>query len=300
MIAAGKFPWNDRGGAFSPLKALCLAAILAPAAILAWRATIGSLGTGATGPLGPRPVTEAIHFTGDWAIRFLLASLAVTTLRRIASLPKLIIVRRQIGLAALFYAAAHLVLYALDQKWDLAKVASEIVLRYYLTIGFVALMGLLALGVTSTDAMIRKLGKRWNQLHKLVYVLAALAVLHYFMQSKADVFQPTLMAGFFAYMMLWRVAQSRGANGGSVLTLTLLALVAGLLTAALEYGWYGLATNIPPGRVLAANLNFAHSIRPAWWVLFTGLALVPIAYVRQGQGGSRNRRPRARAGEAAA
>ena len=281
MIAAGRLPWNERSGRFSPLKALCLAAILTPAAILAWRAAEGNLGNGAIGPLGPRPITEAIHFTGDWAIRFLLASLAVTPLRRIANFPKLIAVRRQLGLAALFYASIHLALYALDQKWDFAKVVAEIALRYYLTIGFVALSGLFALGLTSTDAMIRRLGSRWNRLHRIVYLIAVLAVLHYFMQSKADVFQPTLIAGFLVYLMLWRLAQSRSPAGATVPVLVSTAIVAALLTAGLEYGWDALATNIPPGRGIAANLSFSYSIRPAWWVLFAGLFLAAIALQRQ-------------------
>lgn len=289
MLAAGKLPWNERNGRFAPLKALCLALILAPAAILVYRAIIGSLGAGISGPLGPRPITEAIHFTGDWAIRFLWASLAVTPLRRIARFSKLISVRRQLGLAALFYALAHLTLYAFDQKWDFSKVVSEIVLRYYLTIGFIALIGLTVLGMTSTDAMIRRLGNRWNRLHSIVYFLSALAVLHYFMQSKADVFQPTLMGGLLAYMLLWRFAKRRGYDGASALTLIPLAVVAALLTAGLEYGWYALATNIPPDKVLAANLSFGFSIRPAWWVLLVGLIMAALALSRQAGERSRKR-----------
>src|SRR5688500_3787062 len=107
-------------------------------------------------PRGPPP--------GDWAIRSLMMSLAVTPLRRIANWPKLIMVRRMLGVTALFYALAHLTLYTIDLKLDLLRVASEIALRFYLTIGFVALLGLIALGSTSTDAAIKRLGKRWNRL----------------------------------------------------------------------------------------------------------------------------------------
>lgn len=300
MIAADKLPWNDRSGRFSWLKAVSLAAVLAPATLLIWRAVSGTLASAPAGPLGPRPITEAIHFTGDWAIRFLLASLAITPLRRIANLPKLILVRRQLGLAALFYATAHLILYAFDQKLSLVKVASEIVLRYYLTIGFVTLLGLCLLGLTSTDAMIRRLGKSWNRLHRLAYVIAVLAALHFFMQTKADVYEPTLMAGFFAYLMLWRLAQARGVNAGSPWVLFAGAVLSALLTAAIEYSWYALATNIPPSKVLAANLNFGYSIRPAWWVLLAGIAVAAIAVLRQWQqggkvGATRNRTARAAA-----
>lgn len=300
MIAAGKLPWNDRSGRFSPLKALSLVAILAPAALLAWRVDSGMLANAPAGPLGPRPLTEAIHFTGDWAIRFLLISLAITPLRRIVNFPKLILIRRQLGLAALFYAIAHLTFYAFDQKLDISKIASEIVLRYYLTIGFVALLGLFALGVTSTDAMIRRMGKSWNRLHKIAYFIAVLAALHFFMQTKADVYEPTLMAGFFIYLMLWRLVQARGANTSSVWVLGAVAALSALTTAGVEYAWYALATNIPPSKVLAANLSFGYSIRPAWWVLFAGLALAAIAVLRQLQQGGKVGASRSRAARATA
>ncbi|RFC67212.1 MULTISPECIES: sulfite oxidase heme-binding subunit YedZ [Mesorhizobium] len=300
MIAAGKLPWNDKSGRFSPLKAISLIGILAPAALLIWRAVSGTLASAPAGPLGPRPITEAIHFTGDWAIRFLFISLAITPLRRIVNFPKLISVRRQLGLAALFYAIAHLILYAFDQKLNISKVAAEIVLRYYLTIGFIALLGLCALGITSTDAMIRRMGKSWNRLHRLAYLIAILAALHFFMQTKADVYEPTLMAGFFIYLMLWRIAHTRGVNTSSIWVLCVLAVLSSLTTAAAEYGWYALATNIPPAKVLAANLTFGYSIRPAWWVLFVGLGVAVIAALRQWQQGGKVGSQRSRAVRAAA
>ncbi|MGO4840994.1 sulfite oxidase heme-binding subunit YedZ, partial [Rhizobiaceae sp. 2RAB30] len=122
---ASMMPWTDRAGRLSPLKAVVFAGTLIPAAVIwwSWEARI----------LGPRPLTVAIHDTGDWAIRFLLLSLAVTPLRRIADWPKLVVVRRMLGLAAMFYILAHLLLYVTDQKWDLWRVGSEIALRLYLT-----------------------------------------------------------------------------------------------------------------------------------------------------------------------
>ena len=114
--------------------------------------------------------------TGQWAVRLILLSLLVTPLRRVAQWPKLINVRRMVGVAAFAYALAHFTIYVvLDQKLDAAARRSEIVLRFYLTIGFVALLGLTRSAATSTDAMIRRLGgQRWNRLHKLIYVIAAL------------------------------------------------------------------------------------------------------------------------------
>lgn len=274
-------PWTDRSGKFSPLKAAVLAGACLPALWLAWQAASGTLAaTASPGLLGPRPITEAIHQTGDWAIRFLWMSLAVTPLRRIANWPKLILVRRMLGVTALCYALAHLTLYTADLKFDLARVASEIVLRFYLTIGFVALLGLVALGSTSTDAAIRRLGRNWNRLHKIVYIIGVLAAFHFFIQSKADVYEPTLMAGFFLLLMLYRVAHWRGSGLTSPVVLAGIAVAAALGTAAVEYAWYALATGIPPGRVLAANLQFSFSIRPAWWVLAAGLGLALLALVR--------------------
>src|SRR4029077_8050886 len=117
----------------------------------------------------PKVVTEMIHLTGKWTIRFLLLSLLITPLMRGARYPKFVVVRRMVGVAAFAYATAHLGLYIVDQHYDLLHVASEIAQRFYLTIGFVAWLGLATLAATSTDAMIRRLGARWSALHKLVY-----------------------------------------------------------------------------------------------------------------------------------
>ena len=275
-------PWTDRSGKFSPLKAAVLLGACLPALWLAWAAASGALASAApVGLLGARPITEAIHQAGDWAIRFLWLSLAVTPLRRIANWPKLILVRRMLGVTALLYALIHLTLYAVDLKFDLLRIVSEIALRFYLTIGFVALAGLIALGSTSTDAAIKRLGGRnWNRLHSMVYVIGVLAAFHFFIQSKADVYEPTLMAGFFLLLMFYRLAHWRGFALTSPLVLVAIAVLAALGTAAIEYAWYGIATGVPPGRVLAANLQFSFSIRPAWWVLATGLGVTLLALAR--------------------
>ncbi|PWK69899.1 protein-methionine-sulfoxide reductase heme-binding subunit MsrQ [Aminobacter sp. AP02] len=274
-------PWKDRAGNFSPLKAAAFAGTLVPVLLLAYYALAGfPKGAGASTLLGPRPFTAAIHETGDWAIRFVLLSLAVTPLRRIGQWPKLIIIRRMLGLAALCYALGHLVLYFFDQNWDVLRAVSEIALRIYLTIGFVALLGLAVLGATSTDAAIKQLGRNWNRLHKIAYGIGILAALHFFMQSKADVYEPTLMAGFFILLMFYRLAHWRGLSVMSPLVLIGIAIAAALSTVIIEAAWYGLATGVPPGRVLWANLQFSYTIRPAWWVLATGLGVAALGYVR--------------------
>ena len=256
---------------------------------------------GAPGP-GPgadsaRPIYAAIHFTGDWAIRILLLSLAITPFRRLWHWPRLVLTRRRIGLAALAYAAGHLLLYAFDQEFVLSKIASEIALRIYLLIGFVALLGLIALGATSWDGAVKRMGaENWNRLHKLAYVIAGLATLHFFMQSKLDVTEPTLMWGLFLWAMGWRLLQRSGERAVSALWLVGLAGAASLLTALSEALWYGLATGVDPVRVLKANLTTVLGLRPCWQVLIFGLAAAASSLI----GARRRGAPRPRAAPAQA
>lgn len=274
--------WTDRAGRFSPLKLAAFLCCIGPMLLLALMAL--------TGDLGSKPLTYAIHDTGDWAVRFLLISLLVTPLRSLANLPKLIIVRRMLGVTALAYVLVHLALYVVEQRYDMFKVASEIVLRLYLTIGFVALLGLLALGLTSTDSMIQRLGSvRWNRLHGLVYGLTVLSLLHFFLQSKLDVTQPVLMTGLFLWLMGYRLMRRYGFGTG-LIALLLLAIAAGLATALVEAAWYAARSGVMVLRVLAANLDISLSIRPAWWVLVAGLVMVALAFFR-----GRDRRSGARA-----
>ena len=262
-----KAPWNERNGRFSPLKAVVFAALFAPALYILWRFESGAL--------APKPVTEMIHRTGDWAVRLLLLSLLITPLRKLAQWPKLIAVRRMVGVAAFAYAFAHFCLYIVDQKFDLLHVASEIVLRFYLTIGFVALWGLTSLSVTSTDFMIRRMGPRWNRLHKTVYILAALALFHYYLQSKADVSDPVMMTGFFLMLMLYRLATKRLPLWGA----TLASVVLGTgLTALLEATWYAIRRHYPFWDVLGANIDPDMFPRPTFYVALAGaVALIVMA-----------------------
>ncbi|MGE4218460.1 MAG: sulfite oxidase heme-binding subunit YedZ [Alphaproteobacteria bacterium] len=265
-------PWTDRADRFSPLKAAFFLGCFLPGLWLAYMLWQDAL--------GPKPITVAIHETGDWAVRFLLLSLAVTPFRHILDWTKLIQVRRMLGVTVLAYAAIHLTLYVVDQKYDLGKVASEIVLRFYLTIGFVALLALIALGATSTDAAVKRLKRNWTRLHMLVYPIGVLAVLHFFLQSKLDVTEPTVMGGLFLLLMLYRVLHARRIRL-TPLAAALAALAGGLITAALEFAWYGIATGVDPWLILAANLDFSFVVAPAWWVLGIGLAVAAAAFARR-------------------
>jgi methionine sulfoxide reductase heme-binding subunit len=267
-----KAPWNERNGKLSLLKLAVFLALFAPGVWIAFE--------WANGLLDPKPVTEAIHATGQWAVRLILLSLLVTPLRRTAQWPKLINLRRMVGVAAFAYAFAHFCLYViLDQKFALLHVASEIALRFYLTIGFVALLGLGALAATSTDAMIKRLGaSRWNQLHRLIYLIAALAIFHFYLQSKADVSEPVLMMGLYFILMIYRILQKRGWPAWSVAVGA--AVAAPVATALLEAVWYALVRHIDFWRVLGANVDFDNDFRPAIYVAAAGLALVVTHFAR--------------------
>ena len=223
-------PWTDRRGRLHPLRAGVFTLLLLPLAWLALR--------WAGDALGARPLNAAIHATGYWAAWVFLISLLVSPAKALLGMPNLVVVRRMIGVGALCYAALHLLLYVADQNWRLGAAATEILVRFYLTIGFVTLLGVTALGVTSTDGWVKRLGRNWKRLHKLAYGFAALALLHFFLQSKADVSQATVAAGVFAWAMLWRVLPA-GRDRGP-LALIGLALAAGVMALAFEYAWYRL------------------------------------------------------------
>ena len=254
------------------LRLATLVALCLPAVDLAWRWY--------TGDLDPRSVTLATHATGDWAVAFLLVSLALTPARAIFDWSPLIHIRRRVGVAAALYAVAHLLIYVLDQKWNLIVVATEIVKRFYLTIGFVALLALVALAITSTNGWQKQLKRNWKRLHWLVYPAVALALLHFFIQSKVKIGEAAFAAGLFVWLMLWRVLPVRLRTGFA--GLFLLAAAATLITAGFEASWYGLVNGIDPMRVLAANLDPELVPRPAQKVLAVSLLAIVLVALRRG------------------
>jgi sulfoxide reductase heme-binding subunit YedZ len=265
--------WNDRRGRFSFLRALVLIALFLPA--------LDILVSALEHNLGPRPYTEAIHRAGLWTIRFLLLTLAVTPFRRLARYPLLMDVRRMMGVAVFCYIMLHFALYIADQAFDLTHVASEIVARIYLTIGFTALVGLTILAATSNDTMVKKLGgRRWRHLHWLVYPIAVLGLIHYFMQSKLEVAEPTVASGLFVWLMLyrlmhWTLPHPKTLMGEFPLwSIGLIGVVAALLTVLGEAIGYGLVYGAPIGPVLQANLHFDAGLRPGWYVLIA--SAIPI------------------------
>ncbi|PZW40014.1 sulfoxide reductase heme-binding subunit YedZ [Humitalea rosea] len=264
-------PWLDRRGRVSALRLACFALLCAPGVWMLYLAY--------TGAFDPEPLPAALHESGKWAVRGLLLALAVTPLRWTAVWPECVLLRRMIGLSALAYAGLHVALYVAEQGYKPLTIVSEIALRFYLTIGFVAFAGMAVLGWTSTDAALRRMGKRWKRLHRLIYPITALALFHHFLQGKIDVTEATLSAGLFLWLMGWRLLPAeRRANPWVLLAM---APVVTLLTAGLEYAWYALATRLPAERIAAANLDWAMAPRPVHWVLLAALGMVLVAFWRR-------------------
>ena len=171
---------------------------LLPAALLVW--------DGLNDDLTAEPITEITHRTGWWALSLLLASLAVTPLRRLTGWNSLIKLRRPIGLFAFFYACLHVLTYfGLDQGFAFGYIAEDVVERPYITVGFTAWVLLIPLAITSTQGWIRRLGKRWQRLHRLVYAAAVLGVLHFLWLVKADTREPLVFAAVRARLFVLRL-----------------------------------------------------------------------------------------------
>ena len=253
------------------LRLVTLIGLCLPALELAWRWY--------NGDLEPRPVTVATHATGDWAVIFLMLSLAMTPARALFDWMPLVQIRRRIGVAAALYAGAHFMIYVLDQKWNLVVVATEIIKRFYLTIGFVALLMLVVLAVTSTDGWQKRLRRNWKRLHWLIYPAAFIAIVHFFIQSKVKIGEPAFTAGLFAWLMLWRVLPSRLQR--SYLGLALLAVASTLAAVVFEAAWYGLVNGRDPTVVLLANLDPELAFRPAHKVLIASLLVIIAVALRR-------------------
>jgi methionine sulfoxide reductase heme-binding subunit len=184
------------------VKPTLFVACLLPFVLLIWQSLDGSI--------GPNPVQAITHATGDWALRLLLVTLAVTPLRRLTGWAWLIRLRRMLGLFAFFYAALHFTTYLwLDQFFDWGAIIEDIAKRPYITVGFAALVLMTPLAVTSTKGWLRRLGPRWKQLHRLVYAVAILGVLHYLWLVKADLLEPGIYAFILAALLLVRLPFGR-------------------------------------------------------------------------------------------
>lgn len=263
-------PWTDRSGRLSPHKAATFAALFLPALWIGYEFFSGGY--------APRPFTAANHTAGDWTIRLLIMTLAVTPLRRITGWNRLITIRRMLGVATALYALLHVTLYVGDLGWNVPRALSEIVSRFYLGIGLVTLLGLSVLALTSTDAAVRRLRRNWGRLHRLVHPIAWFGLFHFFLQSRFDVFEPTLLAGLYLALACLRLSERWGL-GSAAAGILVSAVAATALTFGLLIAWYHFNNAIPPARVVTAVFSLGRGLSPVWWVLI--VALLPLIVTRQ-------------------
>lgn len=181
------------------IKAAIFLAALVPLARLAWLGTHRGLGA--------NPIEYITHSTGWWTLAFLLLTLTITPLRRITGAAWLLRLRRMLGLFAFFYASLHFTTYLwLDQFFDLGEILKDVAKRPFITVGFAAFVLLIPLAATSTNAMVRRLGaRRWQILHRLVYAIAALGVIHFWWLVKKDVTEPFAFAVLLAALLIFRL-----------------------------------------------------------------------------------------------
>lgn len=262
----------DRRGRFSWLRTVTLGLLLLPAANLVFRTL--------TDDLGADPPQELINQAGTWGIRILVLALAVTPLRRLYDWPALADLRRMIGVTAFAYIATHFGFYVWDQQFDVAKVASEVVQRLYLAIGFTTLLGLSALAATSTDGMVKRLGGRnWRWLHRLVYPLTILGLTHYWLQVRLQDYQdPLIVSGvlLFLFALRWAVPRRGPVSPWRALELALGCVVLTGLGEILFLGfWFG----APMEKVLAAQFSLSAGLRPAWIVAAIVVSAALLAFV---------------------
>ncbi|MCW9032820.1 MAG: protein-methionine-sulfoxide reductase heme-binding subunit MsrQ [Rhodospirillales bacterium] len=184
-------------------KPLVFIASLGPAIWLAWAAYMGELGA--------NPIEYINRFLGDWALRFLILGLAITPVRKLTGLNALARFRRMIGLFGFFYASLHILNYiAIDQFFDWQEIWTDIIKRTYITVGMVAFLALIPLAVTSTNAMVKRLGgARWRKLHRLAYFAAPAACFHFIMMVKADLREPAIYSLILIILLALRLKKPK-------------------------------------------------------------------------------------------
>ena len=204
---AGASGRRSRLKPLSAAKVVVFAMCCTPLVLLAVRA-FGIAGES----LGPNPVEAIMDVLGKWGLRLLLVTLAVTPLKVAFAAPLLLGLRRMLGLFAFTYIALHfLVWLTLDRWFDLAAVLEDVAKRPFITVGFTALLLLVPLAVTSTAGWMRRLGRRWQRLHRLIYPAAILGCVHYWWQVKADIREPLIYATILLLLLGWRVRRARAA-----------------------------------------------------------------------------------------
>ncbi len=162
-----------------------------------------------TGNISADPIEDLTRVTGDWGLRLLLLTLAITPLRTITGINQLILLRRMLGVYAFFYIVLHFLTWlVIDNFFDFQRIIEDIIERYYILFGSLAFVMMIPLAVTSTRRMVRLMGaKRWTRLHKLIYPLSILAIVHFYLQVKADITEPVIYGVILAVLLGYRVWQ---------------------------------------------------------------------------------------------
>jgi sulfoxide reductase heme-binding subunit YedZ len=268
------WPWQDRNRKFSWLKASTFALMFVPMIWLIEQFYAGEFG------LLPLALAGLTYWSGVLATAILLAALAITPANRILRQSRLILVRRMVGVSALIYTIAHMLIYFALRFWNFAAIATEMATRLTLIVATISTLGLLALGATSLDAAVRRMGAaNWQRLHDTVYVFSALALVHYLL-SPGIFPEQYLMSGMLFWLMAWRLLD-RYRMGTDVPALVALAAGTSLLTALLEAGWIWAYHGYEPAGTLANNFTLVLGLSSAWQLLLVGLAIAAVAASRR-------------------
>jgi len=261
------WPWQDRNRRFSWLKASTFALMLLPAVRSAYLVAAGDYGVLAVALGG------LTYWSGVWATVILLMALAVTPAATIFRWPALVDVRRMIGVTALVYTIAHIIIYFALWHWDFTYIANDVATRLTLVLATLSTIGLIVLGATSVDAAIRTMGaKNWQRLHTTNYVISGLAILHVVL-ARGTYTEQYMLTGIFFWLMVWRVLARYGL-GANVKALATLAVASCLFAAFLEAGFLWTRRGFEVSGTLGYNLTLAileAGVPPAWQVLAFGL-----------------------------
>jgi len=264
------WPWQDRKRRFSWLKASTFALMLFPALRTAYLVGAGDYGTVSTFVLG-----GLTYWSGVWATVILLMALAVTPAVTIFRWPALVDVRRMIGVTALVYTIAHVIIYFAFRHWDFSYIVNDMSTRLTLIVATLSTIGLIVLGATSVDAAIAYMGaKNWQRLHTTNYVISGLAILHV-MLARGTYTEQYMLTGIFFWLMSWRVLARYGL-GANAKALLMLAVASCLVAAFLEAGFLWARRGFDVLTSLGYNLSLAIldvGYPPAWQVLAFGLLI---------------------------
>lgn len=270
------WPWQDRERRFSWLKATAFALVLLPAIRFIYQFATGDYG------ILPIALGGMTYWSGVWATALLLMALAVTPALTILRWPALVDARRMIGVTALVYTLAHIVIYFALRSWNFGFIVNEMVTRLSMIVAMLSTIGLIVLGATSLDAVIRRMGaKGWQRLHNTNYAISGLAVLHVVL-ARGTYPEQYMLAGIFLWLMAWRVLARYGL-GVDARALAVLTAAACVFAAILEAGALWIRRGYELSWTLGNNFSLASldiGVPPAWQVLALGLLFVFAAFGR--------------------